>query len=400
MNLLKKLYCRVFQTAFRLMLPILPYREPHRLSKIEDIADILQDKGIKKALLVTDKGMRSLGVTAPLEADLKKRGIALAVYDEVCPNPTAENVEAALFRYQMAGCEAILAFGGGSPMDCAKGVGARVARPKKSLGQLAGLLKVRRKMPLFIAIPTTAGTGSEVTLAAVITDQEKKHKYVINSFALIPHYAVLDPTLTVSLPPHLTATTGMDALTHAVEAYIGRSTTKYTRQMAEQAVNRIFTYLPRAYENPKDLAAREQMLLASHWAGIAFTRSYVGYVHALAHALGGEYNTPHGLANAMLLPHVLLSYGKAAHKKLRRLALVAGIATPTDTPKTAAEKFIAAVTEANQTMGIPATLPALRPEDIPHLAAHADREANPLYPVPRLMSAPALAEIYQNILEI
>ena len=399
MNVLKKLYCRLYQTAFRLILPLLPYREPQRLSKIEDIADILQEKGVKKALLVTDKGMRSLGVTAPLEADLRKHGIALAVYDEVCPNPTTGNVEAALFRYNMAGCQAILAFGGGSPMDCAKGVGARVARPKKSLGQLAGLLKVRRKMPPFIAIPTTAGTGSEVTLAAVITDVSQKHKYVINAFALIPHYAVLDPKLTVSLPPHLTATTGMDALTHAVEAYIGGSTTKYTRQMAEQAVNRIFTYLPRAYETPNDLVAREQMLLASHWAGIAFTRSYVGYVHALAHALGGEYNTPHGLANAMLLPHVLATYGKSVHKKLQRLALVAGIAAPTDTPKIAAEKFISAIVKMNESFQIPATLPALRAEDTLRLATHAEKVANPLYPVPRLMTAKQLAKIYQNIIE-
>ena len=191
------------------------------------------------------------------------------------------------------GCEAVIAFGGGSPMDCAKALCARIARPKRSLLQMKGLLKVGRATPLLIAVPTTAGSGSETTLAAVITDEKSHHKYVINDFALIPSYAVLDPAVTATLPKAVAAATGMDALTHAVEAFIGRSTTKETRADALKAVKLIFQYLETACEKGEE-EARAQMLYASYLAGKAFTRSYVGYVHAVAHSLGGAYGTPHG----------------------------------------------------------------------------------------------------------
>lgn len=174
-------------------------------------------------------------------------------------------------------------------MDCAKGVGARLARPNKTLAKMEGILHVMHKLPLLIAVPTTAGTGSETTLAAVITDADTHHKYAINDFSLIPHYAVLEPEVTVGLPPQLTSTTGMDALTHAIEAYIGRSTTKQTRSAAIEAIQLILRYLPAAYKNGQNRIARKQMLRASYLAGTAFTKSYVGYVHAVAHSLGGQY---------------------------------------------------------------------------------------------------------------
>lgn len=188
-----------------------------------------------------------------------------------------------------------------------------------------------KKLPLLMAVPTTAGTGSETTLAAVITDAQTRHKYAINDFPLIPRYAVLDPKVTLSLPPFVTATTGMDALTHAVEAYIGNSSTRGTRKNAEMAVKLIFENLDTAYTNGSDIDARRNMLHASYYAGCAFTKSYVGYVHAVAHSLGGEYNVPHGLANAVLLPFVLQEYGETIHQKLYKLAVAAGICTK-DTP--------------------------------------------------------------------
>ena len=247
--------------------------------------------------------------------------------------------------------------------------------------------------------PTTAGTGSEVTLAAVITDDHTRHKYTINSFPLIPRYAVHDPALTRSLPPSLTASTGMDALTHAVEAYIGRSTTKLTRARAITAVQLVFSSLDAAFREGGNMKARADMLAASYAAGVAFTRSYVGYVHAVAHSLGGQYNLPHGLTNAVLLPNVLEKYGSAIHPKLKRLALAAGVAQPEDSPAKAAEKFIRAIREMNAAMNIPETLPGIRREDIPLMARHAAREANPLYPVPVLMDARELEVFYNQIME-
>ena len=301
MNVFEKIYCRAVQTVFHVALPVLPYREPRILGGVSEIADVLEEKGIARAMLVTDAGLRSAGLTRPLEELLEKRGIATVVYDKTRANPTVANVEEARKAYLYGRCECLIAVGGGSSMDCAKALGARIAYPKKELYKLKGTLRVLRRIPPLFAVPTTAGTGSEVTLAAVITDGERKHKYTMNDFALIPRYAVLDPEMTYSLPPSLTATTGMDALTHAVEAYIGRSTTRHTRRMATQAVRLVHDNLLDAYRNGGDERARTAMMEAAYKAGVAFTQSYVGYVHAIAHSLGGQYGTPHGLANAVIL---------------------------------------------------------------------------------------------------
>ncbi len=275
MNIFKKLYCRTYQVAFRAILPVLPYREPKILNSNEDILNVLKQFKISSVMLVTDKGIRNLGLTSKLE-ELLNKNLKLCVYDETVPNPTTNNVYDAVKLYNQNDCNAIIAFGGGSSMDCAKGVGAQIANPKKPLSKMKGILKVRKKLPLLIAIPTTAGTGSETTLAAVITDSETRHKYAINDFPLIPSYAALMPELTVGLPKHITSTTGMDALTHAVEAFIGRSTTKQTRQKALSATKLIFENILEAYNNGTNLEARKNMLKAAYDAGVAFTKSYVG----------------------------------------------------------------------------------------------------------------------------
>ena len=264
---------------------------------------------------------------------------------------------------------------------------------------MKGILKVRRRLPLLIAIPTTAGTGSETTLAAVITDAETRHKYAINDFPLIPKYAVLDPKVTRSLPPFITATTGMDALTHAVEAYIGNSTTPGTRKDALMAVALIFRNLDDAYEDGSNLEARANMLKASYYAGCAFTKSYVGYVHAVAHSLGGEYNVPHGLANAILLPFVLEAYGPAVHQKLSELAVAAGLSDENTPKEESAGRFIDAIKAMKKRFKIDDTISNIREEDIPKLAHYADKEANPLYPVPVLMNAKELESFYRLLME-
>lgn len=275
MHLARRAWCRTYQTVFRIALPVLPYTEPRILEHAEDMPAVLQKRSIQRVLMVTDPGIARLGLTAPLETALASRGIGVTVYAETRANPTVSNVEEAAALYRENDCRAIIGFGGGSAMDCAKGVGARIAQPNKPINKMRGLLRIHRRLPLLIAVPTTAGTGSEVTLAAVITDDETHYKYPINDFVLIPRLAVHDPELTRGLPASITGQTGMDALTHAVEAFIGRSTTPYTRKMARQAVQLIYDNLLEAYEHGDNMRARRNMLSAAYKAGVAFTRSYV-----------------------------------------------------------------------------------------------------------------------------
>ncbi|MBQ7364166.1 MAG: iron-containing alcohol dehydrogenase [Clostridia bacterium] len=397
MNACKRFFCRVVQTVFRLALPILPYREPKRVENRSALAEELKQRGIGTVLFVTDHGVRQAGLTRPLEEALSAAGIRAVVYDKTQANPTLQNVEEARALYCKEGCTCLVAMGGGSAMDCAKAIGARIAYPKKPLSKLKGLLRVLKPIPLLVAIPTTAGTGSEVTLAAVITDSEQKYKYTMMDFTLIPHIVLLDPTVTVSLPQALTATTGMDALTHAVEAYIGRSTTKETRKAALTAVSLIFSNIEAAYQDGGNLEARESMLRAAYLAGVAFSKSYVGYIHAIAHSLGGQYNLPHGLCNAVLMPYVLKAYGKSAEKKLHRLAIAAGVADEHVSAHEGATRLIRAIEALNERLSIPKTLAGIRSEDIPLMAKHAAREANPLYPVPKLMNAAELAVLYGEV---
>ena len=383
---------------FKIALPFLPYRKPKVIGSVKALPDIILKKKCSKVLLITDSGIRKLGLTRRLEKALDATEIPCIIYDKTVANPTTVNVAEAVKLYLDNGYDCIIGFGGGSSMDCAKAVGARIAKPKQSLAKMKGILKVRRKLPLLMAVPTTAGTGSETTLAAVITDAQTRYKYAINDFPLIPRYAVLDPKVTLSLPPFITATTGMDALTHAVEAYIGNSTTYGTRKDALLAVKLIFENIDTAYEDGSNVEARRNMLHASFYAGCAFTKSYVGYVHAIAHSMGGEYNVPHGLANAVILPMLLEAYGEKIHKKLARLAIAAGLADE-DTPcSEAAGQFIRAVKDMKKRFGIGDHIPEIQETDIPKLAHYADKEANPLYPVPVLMDAAKLESFYRILM--
>lgn len=398
MNRLKKIYCRVFQTALKISIPFLPYRKPAIIGSVKEIPDVLDENNIESVLVVTDSSIMKLGLLDRLESALHEVGIDYHIYDKTVANPTTDNVAEALGMYRRNRCQAIIGFGGGSSMDCAKAVGARIARPKTKLSRMEGILKVRKKLPLLIAVPTTAGTGSETTIAAVITDSKTRHKYAINDFPLIPRYAVLDPKITMSLPPFVTATTGMDALTHAVEAYIGNSTTRETRKDALLAVKLIFRNLDKAYEDGGNLEARRKMLNAAYFAGCAFTKSYVGYVHAVAHSLGGEYNVAHGLANAVILPIVLEKYGSTINRKLHKLAIAAGIADRSTPSDEAADLFIEEIKNMQERFGIGTKIPELREKDIKKLSSYANKEANPLYPVPVLMNSKELSEIYYELL--
>ena len=400
MNTLRKIYCRAFQKAFHIAIPFLPYRKPKIAGSVKELPEIIMRHKCTHVLIITDGGIMKLGLTRRLEKALKEAGIPYTIYDKTVANPTTVNVREALELYHKEGCDAIIGFGGGSSMDCAKAVGACSVKPNQSLAQMKGILKVHKKLPLLMAVPTTAGTGSETTLAAVITDADTRYKYAINDFPLIPRYAVLDPKVTLSLPPFITATTGMDALTHAVEAYIGNSTTIDTRRDALKAVKLIFENIDIAYEHGNNIQARRNMLHASFYAGCAFTKSYVGYVHAVAHSLGGQYNVPHGLANAILLPLVLREYGSCIDKKLHKLAIAAGLADKNTPDHEAAELFIQAIEEMKERFGIVNIVNEIQETDIPKLAHYADKEANPLYPVPKLMDASELEKFYYMLMSL
>ena len=395
-----RVYARLCQLTLRIVAYLLPWRKPELLEgkgSLHQLPQAIKKKKCDSLLLVTDQEITAIGLLDSLLEALEEEGIQFVIYDKTVPNPTIENVEEALAIYHSHQCKGILAFGGGSPIDCAKGVAARVARPEKSISQMRGQLKVRKNIPPLFVVPTTAGTGSEATVAAVISNADTHEKYAINDAALIPHVAVLDPVLTLNLPPHITSTTGMDALTHAVEAYIGRSNTEETKRCSKEVVSLIFSNLYEAYINGSNIHARTQMQKASYLAGVAFTRAYVGYVHAIAHTLGGFYNTPHGLANAVILPYVLEYYGDSVHKPLAELADVAGITHPTDNDQQKATKFIAAIKKLNVDMQIPTKISGVKENDMPLMVERALQEANPFYPVPRILFKQDLLFLYRKI---
>lgn len=397
MNILFKTYCRIYQSIFRLAMPFLPYRTPTIFENIEDVSKILIKENKNRVLICTDKGIVNAGLLNKLIISLKENNIDYYIYDKTTPNPQSNQVLEAYNLYVDNNLSAIIAIGGGSPMDLAKIVGAKTRRPKLPISKMKGILKIRKKLPLLIAIPTTSGTGSEVTIAAVITDSDTHFKYPINDFCLIPHYAILDPSLTLGLPPHITSTTGMDALTHAIEAFIGRSTTRKTREYSLKSIKLIVDNLKTCYFDPSNIEARNNMLIASHYAGIAFSKSYVGYVHAIAHTLGGKYNIPHGLANAIILPIMLERYGKSIYKKLKTIAVYCNIAKENETDEIASKKVISWIYEANKEMNIPRHIDEIKLEDIEELSIIASKEANPLYPVPVLYDAQELKNIYKII---
>lgn len=396
MNFLFKAYCRTYQSIIRFALKFIKFREPETLDGLTALADKVKSEGLSSILIVTDDVLHNkLHLLDGLKEDLKKRDVNFVVYDKVLPNPDVTLVNEGYDLYKSNNCQGIVAVGGGSPMDCAKAIGCRVARPNKTIQQLQGYFKVMKKLPPLFAVPTTAGTGSETTVAAVISDHVNNTKCAINDPVLIPKFAVLDPTLTVGLPKHITSTTGMDALTHAIEAYIGNTNTDNTREKAVRCTKLVFENLEKAYFEGSDIKTRRNMQYAAYYGGIAFTRAYVGNVHALAHKLGGKYNTPHGLANAVLLPYVLDYYGKTAELPLAELATAVGIKGVDNAAK--ARLFIAAIRKMNEVMNIPATLDCIKEEDLDFLAGEAFKEANPAYPVPKIMSKEDMKDIYRKV---
>lgn len=381
-------FYKLFQLALKWSTKLLTFRTPELFSgpgsSLLLCDHIATRTGVKNLLIVTDGMLVKIGLLNAMQARLTELGVRYVVYDGVLPNPTIEQIETGLAMLKAEGCTAILAIGGGSSIDAAKVIAARARNPHKIV-HMAGLMRVFfRPMPLY-AVPTTAGTGSEVTIAAVVSDPSTTRKFAIMDPKLVPIGAALDGALMTGLPPHITSATGMDALTHAVEAYISRNHTPMTDAEALDATRLIMQNLPTAVTDGGNVEARQNMAVASFKAGVAFTTAGVGYVHAIAHNFGAYYHMPHGLANAVVLPRVLDFSKPECIPRLAKLAEVSGLKRGGESEAQLADAFIAHVRKLNADFGIPTQVEKLKASDIPAITDKALSEAHWTYAVPRYM---------------
>ena len=357
-------------------------------------------RGVTRLLLVTDAPLVKLGLIQPIVDTLNAQGITVDIFDEVLPDPTYQLVLTGVERLKSAPFDAVLVVGGGSAMDCAKAIvfsHANNCHPSKLVG-LWLYAKPRRKGLPFFAIPTTAGTGSEATIAAVLSDTAAQTKVAIMDPKMLPSMVALDAKLTLSLPAAITAATGMDALTHAVEAYITTMALPETDDKARAAFTAIVKNLPDVYREGQDIQKREALLLASLLAGMAFTRVGLGYVHAIAHQLGGLYHLPHGYANAIVLPHVLQFSQHQCAERLAELAIAAEIDTPEMGVTERAQALIAHIQKMNAEMGIPNTVAPLRRQDFDGIIKRAFKEAHGTYGVPKYLSQQSARLLLEGML--
>ena len=394
MNIARRIYCRIYQKVMYLAGGLIKYREPTLIKGANCIKEISPIVKGKRVLLIATPSVIKHNLLDGLIKEFKRDGIEYFIYGDIVSNPTFTSIYKCAEFAKVNSTNAFVAIGGGSALDTAKAVICLLTSNKNDLSKFKGLLKVKKKYPLFIAVPTTAGSGSEVTVAAVVTNDKTGDKFAISDPKLIPDYAVLDPVLLKSLPKKVIATTGMDALTHAVESYIGHSNYKKTTIWAKTAVSLIAENLLAFHNCPSNEQAALNMQYAAYLAGEAFTKSYVGYVHALAHSLGGKYNIPHGEANAILLPYVLEAYGKKTDKRLKELDEIVKTCANDDI-LCSSSHFIGWIKKLNDTMSVGNSLKdVIKINDLDELAKHADKEANPLYPVPKELDKEELKAIY------
>lgn len=345
-----------------------------------DLVDVLKEKHLTHYMIVTTPGFIKRGTLQSFFDALNQNDIQYSIFHDLKPDPEISDVEKLKEMFIKEGCQALIAIGGGSVIDCSKAALACIQMNNLDVKTVLHTGRVSKPLPLLIAVPTTAGTGSEVTAGAVITDPIKKRKYALSHLFLIPKYAVLDSSLLVSLPSNMTAYTGMDALTHAIEAYINCFNNRKTNEYALRAIKTIFQYLVPSFEDGLNKHYRLELLEASYNAGVAISNNYVGYVHAIAHGIGGMYHLQHGMINAIILPIVLEEYGSAVVSKLAKIADVVGITGTTDQDKS--KQFIQKLKDLNQIFSIPTSIPEIQEEDIHYLAIGAEKEGNPTYPTP------------------
>ncbi|MDO7787835.1 iron-containing alcohol dehydrogenase [Desulforamulus aquiferis] len=365
---------------------------------LEELKNYLKPMSFRKALIVTDKVLVDTGLVDKLYTVLDREGILYIVYKDVSPNPTVNQVDFGLKLMKDNGCDFLISFGGGSPHDCAKAI-ALLATNGGDIRNYEGINKVKKSSAPLIAINTTAGTGSELTRFCIITDEERQIKMAINDWRVTPVIAVNDAELMIGKPPGLTSTTGMDALTHAIEAYVSVNASPITDCQARKAIDLVFNHLLEAYKDGNNIEAREGMVYAQFLAGIAFNNAGLGYVHAMAHQLGGFYDLPHGLCNAVLLPAVMRFNLPVVAKKYARVARAVGIDTGGLTDEQSAELLIEKIEQLNKELSIPLKLSELRgfnAGDIPQLAENALKDITRLTN-PRQGNQEDVEEIYRSI---
>lgn len=366
-------------------------------SAVAQLADHIQQSQLHKVLIVTTPGSIKRGYVEKLATALSNHNIGHAIYDGVTPDPTYQEVRDGLAICHDQRCDCVVALGGGSVLDASKAI-IVAATNKKPVEKLMGIRKGRNKPLPFFAIPTTSGTASEVTQAAVVSEDETHFKRFLVDTRTIAKVAVLDPSLSATLPPGITVETGMDALTHAVESYISRLSTPESEAVAKQSIADIFKHLPIVYQDGNNLESRLAMAEASMNAGIAFRTSLLGYVHAISHQLGAFYGVPHGLGNAMVLPHVLTYSKDVVALKLAQLALLLNLGKPAMTEPELAQCFIDSIAQFNSTLQVPTTLDALKAEDIPKLANRAYEEAIDMHAGPKYMGRRDIEVLLEKLL--
>lgn len=397
---LQVIFYRILMAVLKLVIVFIPAPKPTIYSgsgSAKKMCATIGHFGVSKLLIVTDEMLVKIGVVKGITDELESLGIEYTIFSEILPDPTYDMVEKGVKTALDNEADGILAIGGGSPMDAAKVIAARTTNAKP-IEKLTGILKVKEPcLPLFV-VPTTAGTGSETTIAAVVSNPTTNQKTPIIDPKLVPIAAALDPSLMLGLPPAITAATGMDALTHAIEAYLSMHAEPDTDYYALAAIKMVMKNLPICYSNGQDEQARESMALASFYAGAAFTKANLGYVHAIAHQFGAFYHTPHGLANAIVLPRILQYSLPAAKARLAQLAVATELGSKDEEQQVLAQKFVDAIKQLNETIGIPSALAALKAEDIPKIAVGALKEAHYLYPVPRYMDKKQCEEIVRSMM--
>ena len=395
---MKTLYYKFMALVVTLLLRVIPRNAPVVYKGINSaltLCEQLSILGFNRVIIVTDNFLAGSGILDGIKATLTKTGVEYVIFDGVLPDPAFDQVQEGEALLRTEACQAIVAVGGGSVLDAAKMMSMLHTNPGP-LEKFDGIQKCKKPgLPLF-AIPTTAGTGSEITLAAVITDPVSHRKIPVVDSKMIPGYVALDAEIMKGMPPGITAATGMDALTHAVESYLSKASTESTEIHARAAIRLIFKHLVEAYHDGGNMVARDAMAVASFYAGAAFGKTSVGYVHGIAHQLGRVCGTPHGNANAMVLPEVLAAYGDCVHTKLADLARLVELEGGSDAQL--AGKFIQAIVDMRQEMQLPLQPKDLKAQDVPGIVDEAISEAGGLYPVPRYMSQDEIKNIVNGLL--
>ncbi len=395
MYALSKIQARAGKSVFSLIEKPIPVTHIGP-GKVNELYKILQMSQLNNVLVITDSVLRGLGLLDTMLESFDRHNISYSIYDQVKPDPTFDIATAALKACLDNKCQGVIAFGGGSVIDTAKVVSVAVTNNKPPQA-FEGIKKVKQLGLPFIAVPTTAGTGSEATLVSVISDSKTHKKTTIIDPKIVPSHAVLDPSLTLGLPPHITASTAIDALTHAVEAYISNNATEETRRYSEISIKLIYDNLLKVYENPTDMDGREALMLGSFYGGLAFTRAFIGYVHAFAHNIGGKFGVPHGLANAILLPHIMKFSKSEATPQFAKLAGLIGVCNSTDSDSVKADKFIQSLYDLNTKLNIPERFEKFERSAINEIRKAAFKECHGMYPVPKYLTNRQADEILSTV---